>query len=62
MKNFQKSERGRTGACYLEDVKAPPEGLDEAALSIAVADRWRIDVESMSYEAVGGGSHHWLRW
>ena len=60
VKNFQKSERGRTGACYLEDVKAPPEGLDEAALSIAVADRWRIDVESMSYEAVGGGSHHWL--
>lgn len=29
-------------------------------MSIAVADRWRIDVESMSYEAVGGGSHHWL--
>jgi len=41
-------------------VKAPPEGFDEAALSVAVADRWRIDVESISYEAVGGGSHHWL--
>ena len=29
-------------------------------MSAAVADRWRIDVESISYEAVGGGSHHWL--
>src|SRR2546423_1022228 len=44
----------------LEDVKAPPAGLDEAALSDTVARRWRIDVESISYEAVGGGSHHWL--
>lgn len=60
MKNFQKSERGRTGECYLDAVKAPPEGLDEAALSILVADRWRFDVESISYEPVGGGSHHWL--
>ncbi len=41
-------------------VKAPPQGFDEAALSSVVADRWRIDVESISYEAVGGGSHHWL--
>jgi spectinomycin phosphotransferase len=41
-------------------MKAPPQGLDEAALSTFVADRWRIDVESISYEAVGGGSHHWL--
>lgn len=41
-------------------MKAPPDGFDEAALSNAVADRWRIDVESISYEAVGGGSHHWL--
>src|SRR5712691_5416671 len=31
-------------------VKAPPQGLDEAALSLVVADRWRIDVESISYE------------
>ena len=29
-------------------------------MAIAVADRWRVDVESISYEAVGGGSHHWL--
>jgi len=29
-------------------------------LRTAVADRWRIHVESISYEAVGGGSHHWL--
>ena len=41
-------------------MKALPEGFDQAALTIAVADRWRIDVESISYEAVGGGSHHWL--
>lgn len=41
-------------------MKAPPQGLDEAALSIFVGDRWRVDVESISYEAVGGGSHHWL--
>jgi spectinomycin phosphotransferase len=41
-------------------VKAPPEGFDETALGAAVAERWGIDVESMSYEAVGGGSHHWL--
>jgi len=41
-------------------VKAPPQGFDEAALSLVVADRWGIDVESISYEAVGGGSHHWL--
>jgi Phosphotransferase enzyme family len=60
VKNFQKSERERTGECYLEAVKAPPEGLDETALGNAVAKRWRIDVESLSYEAVGGGSHHWL--
>ena len=60
MKNFQKSERERTGACYLEAVKAPHAGLDETALSALVADRWRLDVESISYEPVGGGSHHWL--
>jgi spectinomycin phosphotransferase len=60
VKNFQKSWRECTGECYLDYVKAPPEGFDEAALSVAVADRWRIDVESISYEAVGGGSHHWL--
>ena len=41
-------------------MKAPPEGLDEAALSEAVARCWGVDVESISYEAVGGGSHHWL--
>ncbi len=41
-------------------VKAPPQGFDETALSLVVADRWHIDVESISYEAVGGGSHHWL--
>ncbi|HET7467552.1 MAG TPA: phosphotransferase, partial [Candidatus Dormibacteraeota bacterium] len=41
-------------------MKAPPEGVDESALSATVAARWRIDVESISYEAVGGGSHHWL--
>ncbi len=41
-------------------VKAPPQGFDEAALSLVVADRWGIDVESISYDAVGGGSHHWL--
>ena len=41
-------------------VKAPPQGFDEAALSLVVADRWGVDVESISYEAVGGGSHHWL--
>ena len=60
VKNFQKSRRECTGECYLDAVKAPPEGLDEAALSDAVADGWRVDVESISYEAVGGGSHHWL--
>ncbi len=41
-------------------MKAPPDGFDESALAAAVANRWRIDVESLSYEAVGGGSHHWL--
>jgi spectinomycin phosphotransferase len=60
VKNFQKSRRECTGECYLDAVKAPPEGLDEAALRKTVADRWRVDVESISYEAVGGGSHHWL--
>src|SRR5207247_5273704 len=58
--HYQMQDRAHTVAWNQEDVKAPPEGLDEAALSIAVADRWRIDVESMSYEAVGGGSHHWF--
>src|SRR5712691_916410 len=60
VKNFQKSWRECTVECYLDAVKAPPEGFDETALTIAVADRWRVDVESISYEAVGGGSHHWL--
>ncbi|HEV2216876.1 MAG TPA: phosphotransferase [Candidatus Dormibacteraeota bacterium] len=41
-------------------MKAPPAGLDETALSALVAGRWRLDVESISYEPVGGGSHHWL--
>jgi len=41
-------------------VRAPPQDLDETALGFAVGERWRIDVESLSYEAVGGGSHHWL--
>jgi spectinomycin phosphotransferase len=60
VKNFQKSERERTGECYLEAVKAPPAGFDEAALGAGVAAHWGIEVDSISYEAVGGGSHHWL--
>jgi len=61
VKNFQKStRRDCTDECYLEAVKAPPAGFDEAGLSDTVARRWGIDVESISYEAVGGGSHHWL--
>ena len=61
MKNFQKSARRvGTGEWYLDAVKAPPEGLDEARLAAAVSAQWGFDVDSISYMAVGGGSHHWL--
>jgi len=61
VKNFQKSaRRDGTGEWYLDAVKAPPEGLDEAALAAAVSARWGLEVDSISYMAVGGGSHHWL--
>lgn len=61
MKNFQKSARRvGTGEWYLDAVKAPPEDLDEAGLAAAISAQWGFDVDSISYMAVGGGSHHWL--
>lgn len=41
-------------------MRSPPEGFDESALANAIVRHWKIDVDSLSYEAVGGGSHHWL--
>jgi spectinomycin phosphotransferase len=45
---------------YLQTVRARPEGVHEDVLAEVIADRWGIEVDSLSYEALGGGSHHWL--
>lgn len=41
-------------------MKALPPGVDEGELVDALADSWRLDVESLSYLAVGFGSYHWV--
>lgn len=41
-------------------MKALPQGVDEGELVDALADSWRLEVESLSYMAVGFGSYHWL--
>jgi len=40
-------------------VLKPPEDLDTAALAAALTREWGIAVASMTYRAVGFGSHHW---
>jgi hypothetical protein len=40
-------------------VLTPPDGFTEDALVSALAPRWRLDAASISYSAVGFGSHHW---
>lgn len=39
---------------------APPEDLSERTLTAALGASWRLEVASISYLAVGFGSHHWL--
>ena len=53
-------ESSSQGADASNGVKSPPDGVDESALRATIATQWGIEVESVSYEAVGGGSHHWL--
>ncbi|HEY0932916.1 MAG TPA: aminoglycoside phosphotransferase family protein [Trebonia sp.] len=38
---------------------SPPQDLEETALAAALADGWGLRAASMSYLAVGWGSHHW---
>jgi hypothetical protein len=40
-------------------VLTAPRDLDESALAGALLSGWDIDVRSMTYRAVGWGSHHW---
>jgi hypothetical protein len=40
-------------------VLTPPDGLSEATLTSALARGWGTGVDSMAYQAVGFGSHHW---
>jgi spectinomycin phosphotransferase len=40
-------------------VLTAPADLDEGALAAALRSGWGIDARSMSYLAVGWGSHHW---
>jgi hypothetical protein len=37
-----------------------PADLPEALLSGALSDGWGLRPTSLSYQAVGFGSHHWL--
>jgi spectinomycin phosphotransferase len=39
---------------------APPEELETSALRDLLTDGWGLDVESVRYAAVGGGSYHWV--
>jgi spectinomycin phosphotransferase len=39
---------------------APPEEFDINALIDFLADGWGLEVEAVSYAAVGGGSYHWV--
>lgn len=41
-------------------MRARPPDVDEGHLGAALADSWRLDAESLSYLAVGGGSYHWV--
>jgi hypothetical protein len=40
-------------------VLTPPDGLTEYSLREVLRRRWRMDVTSLRYLAVGWGSHHW---
>jgi Phosphotransferase enzyme family len=40
-------------------VLAPPHDLSEDALASALSRGWEVSVASMTYRAVGFGSHHW---
>jgi spectinomycin phosphotransferase/16S rRNA (guanine(1405)-N(7))-methyltransferase len=44
---------------YLGQVLTPPDGLPEDVLVSALARSWEVAVASMTYRAVGFGSHHW---
>jgi spectinomycin phosphotransferase/16S rRNA (guanine(1405)-N(7))-methyltransferase len=46
-------------ALYGDEVLTAPRDLDESALTGALLSGWDIDVRSMTYLAVGWGSHHW---
>jgi spectinomycin phosphotransferase len=39
---------------------APPEELETSTLIDVLADGWGFAVEAVQYEAVGGGSYHWV--
>jgi spectinomycin phosphotransferase/16S rRNA (guanine(1405)-N(7))-methyltransferase len=40
-------------------VLTPPDGLDDEVLMTALRRCWGLNVTSLSYLAVGWGSHHW---
>jgi spectinomycin phosphotransferase len=41
-------------------VRDRPAGVGDRDLSDALADGWQIDVASVQYAPVGGGSYHWI--
>lgn len=47
------------GAPYRGEVLSPPDDISEAVLASALARSWNTAVASMTYRAVGYGSHHW---
>lgn len=45
---------------YRGQVLTPPDGLTDATLAAALGRCWDLTVTSLTYQAVGWGSHHWL--
>jgi Phosphotransferase enzyme family len=50
---------GRPGQPYRGEVLTPPDGLPENMLVSVLSRGWKIAVASVTYRAVGFGSHHW---
>jgi Phosphotransferase enzyme family len=46
-------------AAYRGQVLTPPDGLTDAALTAALRRCWDLRISSLTYLAVGWGSHHW---
>jgi spectinomycin phosphotransferase len=41
-------------------MRAPPDGIDADSVVAALRDGWELDVRSVEYAPLGGGSYHWV--